>query len=184
MFTPSVTLPAAGSSALRSTRMAAPARPSTFKTVSLEQLVDSPVLAGRYFRESRTGSRDHAEALSGHGSRRAGGDRAVEGAHRRVRPAGARDRRSLQEPALWRRITSSSRSATRWRTSASSIISPATTAWPANTFTDDREFVLDGLLLPHEFTHSWNGKYRRPAGLRPATTRSRWWATCSGCTKV
>ena len=26
-------------------------------------------------------------------------------------------------------------------------------------------FVLDGLLLPHEFTHSWNGKYRRPAGL-------------------
>jgi predicted metalloprotease with PDZ domain len=35
----------------------------------------------------------------------------------------------------------------------------------ATTFTDDREFVLDGLLLPHEFTHSWNGKYRRPAGL-------------------
>jgi len=33
------------------------------------------------------------------------------------------------------------------------------------TFTDDQEFVLDGLLLPHEFTHSWNGKYRRPAGL-------------------
>ena len=20
-------------------------------------------------------------------------------------------------------------------------------------------------LLPHEYTHSWNGKYRRPAGL-------------------
>jgi predicted metalloprotease with PDZ domain len=24
-------------------------------------------------------------------------------------------------------------------------------------------------LLPHEFTHSWNGKYRRPLGLAPAT---------------
>ncbi len=25
--------------------------------------------------------------------------------------------------------------------------------------------LLDAGLLPHEFTHSWNGKYRRPAGL-------------------
>ncbi|HZR55876.1 MAG TPA: M61 family peptidase [Terriglobales bacterium] len=25
--------------------------------------------------------------------------------------------------------------------------------------------LLDASLLPHEFTHSWNGKYRRPAGL-------------------
>ncbi len=27
------------------------------------------------------------------------------------------------------------------------------------------EFTLEGDLLPHEFTHSWNGKYRRPIGL-------------------
>ena len=33
------------------------------------------------------------------------------------------------------------------------------------TFVDDNMFIADGLLLPHEFTHSWNGKYRRPAGL-------------------
>ena len=36
------------------------------------------------------------------------------------------------------------------------------------TFTDDSLFILDGDLLPHEFTHSWNGKYRRPAGLATA----------------
>jgi len=30
--------------------------------------------------------------------------------------------------------------------------------------TDDNEMVGNS-LLPHEFTHSWNGKYRRPAGL-------------------
>jgi predicted metalloprotease with PDZ domain len=30
--------------------------------------------------------------------------------------------------------------------------------------TDDGEMVWED-LLPHEFTHSWNGKYRRPAGL-------------------
>jgi predicted metalloprotease with PDZ domain len=35
----------------------------------------------------------------------------------------------------------------------------------ARTFLDDDLQLLAGSLLPHEFTHSWNGKYRRPAGL-------------------
>ena len=30
---------------------------------------------------------------------------------------------------------------------------------------DDDLAMLNGDLLPHEFTHSWNGKFRRPAGL-------------------
>ena len=30
---------------------------------------------------------------------------------------------------------------------------------------DETERKLDASLLPHEFTHSWNGKYRRPVGL-------------------
>lgn len=33
------------------------------------------------------------------------------------------------------------------------------------TLVDDGPRKLAGSLLPHEFTHSWNGKYRRPAGL-------------------
>jgi predicted metalloprotease with PDZ domain len=33
---------------------------------------------------------------------------------------------------------------------------------------EDRKKMLAG-LLPHEMTHSWNGKYRRPAGLATAT---------------
>ncbi len=33
---------------------------------------------------------------------------------------------------------------------------------------DKRRADLAG-LLPHEMTHSWNGKYRRPAGLQPGT---------------
>src|SRR5580698_8512879 len=32
-------------------------------------------------------------------------------------------------------------------------------------YADDEHAVLEADLLPHEFTHSWNGKYRRPAGL-------------------
>jgi predicted metalloprotease with PDZ domain len=31
--------------------------------------------------------------------------------------------------------------------------------------TDGSQWALGAMLLPHEYTHSWNGKYRRPAGL-------------------
>ncbi|HEY6330496.1 MAG TPA: M61 family peptidase [Blastocatellia bacterium] len=32
-------------------------------------------------------------------------------------------------------------------------------------FLDSASFVENAALLPHEYTHSWNGKYQRPAGL-------------------
>lgn len=32
-------------------------------------------------------------------------------------------------------------------------------------FSDENLALLNADLLPHEFTHSWNGKYRRPQGL-------------------
>jgi predicted metalloprotease with PDZ domain len=35
----------------------------------------------------------------------------------------------------------------------------------ARTLLDPEKHFLDAGLLPHEFVHSWNGKYRRPAGL-------------------
>ena len=33
------------------------------------------------------------------------------------------------------------------------------------TLLDPDRHLMEAGLLPHEFTHSWNGKYRRPAGL-------------------
>ena len=36
---------------------------------------------------------------------------------------------------------------------------------PENYLTDENERKIMALLLPHEMTHSWNGKFRRPAGL-------------------
>jgi predicted metalloprotease with PDZ domain len=32
-------------------------------------------------------------------------------------------------------------------------------------YADDAHQLMEAELLPHEFSHSWNGKYRRPAGL-------------------
>jgi predicted metalloprotease with PDZ domain len=37
------------------------------------------------------------------------------------------------------------------------------------TLLDPELHMLEADLLPHEFTHSWNGKYRRPAGLATRT---------------
>lgn len=34
-----------------------------------------------------------------------------------------------------------------------------------DNFSDPESHNLDADLLPHEFVHSWNGKYRRPSGL-------------------
>ena len=34
-----------------------------------------------------------------------------------------------------------------------------------NAFSDPAQALDNGELLPHEFSHSWNGKYRRPVGL-------------------
>ena len=36
---------------------------------------------------------------------------------------------------------------------------------PANYFTEWKDAFTRRQLLPHEFTHSWNGKFRRPADL-------------------
>jgi predicted metalloprotease with PDZ domain len=36
---------------------------------------------------------------------------------------------------------------------------------PEDLFSDANKHNLEADLLPHEFVHSWNGKYRRPAGL-------------------
>src|SRR6185437_12537207 len=47
-------------------------------------------------------------------------------------------------------------------------------------FADADHFMLDGSLLPHEYTHSWNGKFQRPAELwqpdfeNPEHTRMVW----------
>ena len=36
---------------------------------------------------------------------------------------------------------------------------------PEQSFVDNEKWRRSGSLLPHEMTHSWNGKFRRPAGL-------------------
>jgi len=135
-----------------------------FKTVSLEQLIDSPVLAGRWFREIPLASDvtpKHFLDLAGDGPE----DVALSQEHidefsKLIHETGALYK-SRHYGSYHFLVTLSDQVAHFGLEHHQSSDDRVT----HNTFSDDNEFIFDGLLLPHEFTHSWNGKYRRPAGL-------------------
>jgi len=137
---------------------------TAFKTVSLEQLVDSPVLAGRWFREIHLApdvTPQHFLDLAGDGPE----DIALSQDHidefsKLVRETGALYM-SRHYNSYHFLVTLSDQVAhfgLEHHQSSDDRVEE-------KTFVDDSMFTENGLLLPHEFTHSWNGKYRRPAGL-------------------
>jgi predicted metalloprotease with PDZ domain len=137
---------------------------ASFKTVSLEQLIDSPVLAGRWFREivlAKEVTPKHYLDLAGDGPE----DIALSADHidqfaKLVRETGALYQ-SRHYGSYHFLVTLSDQVAhfgLEHHQSSDDRVGE-------KTFVDDTEFTLEGDLLPHEFTHSWNGKYRRPAGL-------------------
>ena len=135
-----------------------------FKEVSLEQLIDSPVLAGKFFREVALAPEvtpKHFLDMAGDGPE----DIAISQAHidefsKLVRETGAlyKSRHYTSYHFLVTLSDETSHFGLEHHQSSDDRVAP-------ETFVSDQAFVLDGLLLPHEFTHSWNGKYRRPAGL-------------------
>ncbi len=164
MFTPSIKLPDGWKFGTALDKDGGTGQTASFKTVSLEQLIDSPVLAGRYFREVALAPEitpKHYLDMA------ADGPEEVELSKEHIAQF---DKLVRETGALYKSrhygsyhflVTLSDEVAhfgLEHHQSSDDRVN-------ANTFTDDREFVLDGLLLPHEFTHSWNGKYRRPAGL-------------------
>ena len=164
MFTPSVKLPTGWNLGTALDKDGGTGQTSTFKTVSLEQLIDSPVLAGRYFREIPLApeiSPKHYLDMAADGPEQLDLSKEhIADFDKLVRETGALYK-SRHYHSYHFLVTLSDEVAhfglEHHQSSDDRVM--------ATTFTDDREFVLDGLLLPHEFTHSWNGKYRRPAGL-------------------
>ncbi|MES2393257.1 MAG: M61 family peptidase [Acidobacteriota bacterium] len=137
---------------------------SSFSSVSLEQLIDSPVLAGRWFREIALAPEitpKHFLDLAGDGPE----DILLSQEHiddfsKLVRETGALYK-SRHYGSYHFLVTLSDQVAhfgLEHHQSSDDRVSE-------KTFVDDDQFIGNGLLLPHEFTHSWNGKYRRPAGL-------------------
>ncbi|NYF91036.1 M61 family peptidase [Tunturiibacter empetritectus] len=164
MFTPSVKLPSGWNLGTALDKDGGSGQTSNFKTVSLEQLIDSPVLAGRYFREIPLApeiSPKHYLDMAADGPEQLNLSKEhIADFDKLVRETGALYK-SRHYGSYHFLVTLSDEVAhfglEHHQSSDDRVM--------ATTFTDDREFVLDGLLLPHEFTHSWNAKYRRPAGL-------------------
>lgn len=139
----------------------------TFKAVSLEQLVDSPVLAGRWFKEVPLGpstAPKHFLDMAADGPE----DLELSAEHlaafaKLVAETGALYK-SRHYGSYHFLVTLSDQVAhfgLEHHQSSDDRV-------PEKTFTDETRFAVEGDLLPHEFTHSWNGKYRRPAGLATA----------------
>ena len=168
--TPSITLPAGwhfGTALTPTGGVTQNSAHAAFATVSLEQLVDSPVLSGRWFREIPIApdvTPKHFLDLAGDGPE----DVALSQEHidqfsRLVRETGALYR-SRHYNAYHFLVTLSDQVAhfgLEHHQSSDDRVEE-------KTFVDDNMFIANGLLLPHEFTHSWNGKYRRPAGMATA----------------
>ena len=161
MVSPSITIPSGWKFG---TALEAGSSPTTFKTVSLEQLVDSPVLAGRWFREIALAPEitpKHYLDLAGDGPEDVLlSQEHIENFNNLIRQTGYLYR-SRHYSAYHFLVTLSDQVAhfgLEHHQSSDDRV-------PEKTFVDDNAFIEEGLLLPHEFTHSWNGKYRRPAGL-------------------
>lgn len=135
-----------------------------FDTISVEQLVDSPLIAGRYFREFPL-------------------DPSVTPKHYLDVAADAPDDLKLK-PEMLTAVSQLVREAgalykSRHYTTYHFLLSlsdqirgeglehheSSDNGVEEHGFSDPQLAELNGDLLCHEFTHSWNGKYRRPAGL-------------------
>lgn len=136
----------------------------SFKPVSLTTLVDSPVLAGRYFKRvdlgDSLGRPHHLDMVSDDAAALAITPETTQHLKNLVTESGALF--GARHYAHYDFLLTLSDGTAHFglehhqssddRTSEKSLVDPS-------------ELKLFAGLLPHEMVHSWNGKFRRPAGL-------------------
>ena len=135
-----------------------------FEPAPLNELVDSPVLAGRFFKEiplaEEVTPKHYLDmAADGPEDLKVSGDMTAAFSHL-VRETGAlyASRHYDSYHFLVTLSDSVAHFGLEHHQSSDDRVE-------ARNFLDEDLSLLNGDLLPHEFTHSWNGKYRRPAGL-------------------
>ena len=132
----------------------------TYRTVPYETLVDSPVFAGRHFRKIKLTEDVNLNVMADRPEDLAATPEQI-AAHRRLAEQAEKVFASQHYDeyefllALTKQLGGIGLE--HLRSSENSRPRDYFTGW--NNSSAGRE------LLPHEMTHSWNGKYRRPAGL-------------------
>jgi predicted metalloprotease with PDZ domain len=164
LFEPSVKLPEGWKYGTALEKTGGGEADPSFKTVTLEQLVDSPLLSGKYFREVPLApeiSPRHYLDLAADGPEDLElKPQSLAAFNDLVRETGALYK-SRHYGSYHFLVTLSDQVAhfgLEHHQSSDDRV-------PEKTFLDPDLELLSSDLLPHEFTHSWNGKYRRPAGL-------------------
>jgi predicted metalloprotease with PDZ domain len=137
---------------------------TSFKTVPVEMLVDSPFITGRYFREIPLAPEitpKHYLDVAGEAPEDVEIKPAIlDSFSRLVREASALYQSHHYE--TYHFVLSLSDTV---RGEGLEHHQSSDNGLPAHGLSDESLAMLDADLLPHEFTHSWNGKYRRPIGL-------------------
>ncbi len=161
---PSISLPA-GWEFATALETVAPAGPGTirFAPVSLTTLVDSPLLAGRHFRTLSLDESSRPVVLA---------VAADSAAALQIPPETARHLRNLvrESDALFgsrqfRRYTFLVALSDQVTQFGLESHESSENRVAENSFTNPAVGMLELSVLAHEYVHSWNGKYRRPAGL-------------------
>jgi predicted metalloprotease with PDZ domain len=127
--------------------------------VSLSMLVDSPLLAGEHFRSIPLTANTRI-SLAGEAMGDLAVDHTVLSGLRNLVPEAA----AVFGPAHYRRYV--------WLVSLGDTLAhdglehhESSDVRDTDRFFTDPASRIDWVLFPHEYVHSWNGKYRRPVGL-------------------
>ena len=135
-----------------------------FQPVSLTRLVDSPLIAGRWYRQiqlSGAGEILHVIDMVGESEEALQiTDKDVASYKQLVAETGKLfgARHYEKYHFLWTLSDQTAHHGLEHHESSDNGSSE-------DVFSDNKSHNLEADLLPHEFVHSWNGKYRRPAGL-------------------
>src|SRR5204862_655867 len=131
----------------------------SFAPVSLTTLIDSPILAGTYTRSVKVGDAQHLFIAADSASALAMSDARAAQVRNLVAETDA-----LFGARHYRTYT--------WLLTLSDLVEPQGLEHHESTdiravergLTDPDSTARTITILSHEFVHSWNGKYRRPAG--------------------
>jgi predicted metalloprotease with PDZ domain len=163
-FEPTIKIPEGWKFATALTRSSTEGTTTRFQAVSLNRLVDSPLLAGKFFKEiplaEKVTPKHYLDLVSD----------APEDLNISADRVTAFSNLIAETGALY---ASRHYDSYHFLVTLSDQVAhfglehheSSDDRMDARTFLDDDLNLLSGSLLPHEFTHSWNGKYRRPAGL-------------------
>jgi predicted metalloprotease with PDZ domain len=163
-ITPSITAPDGWKSGTALTPTQQSGNETSFKTVSVEMLVDSPFITGRYFREIPLAPEitpKHYLDVAGDAPEDIEIKPAIlDSFSRLVREASALYQSHHYE--TYHFVLSLSDNI---RGEGLEHHQSSDNGMPEHGLSDESMEMVEADLLPHEFTHSWNGKYRRPVGL-------------------